>query len=288
MIDASGKVLGKIATTAATVLTGKRKPIYTPFLDTGDHVVVINADQVVLTGQKETDKIYRRHSGYLGGLKSRDGAGRAPGAPGADRRGGRPGDAAQDQARARDVPEAEGLPRRQAPAPGAEAAAAQPVAGAREALSTTPLEYYGTGKRKTSVARVHLRPGTGEFQLNERGLDEYFGGLEALKQIVKQPFSVTETNDRFDVVATIHGGGVAAQAGAIRHGISRALCEFNARAARQAQEGRLPDPRRAHQGAQEVRTEGRPRPVPVQQALSRFTSSPARGRKAPGAARARG
>jgi small subunit ribosomal protein S9 len=94
-------------------------------------------------------------------------------------------------------------------------------------LSTTPLDYYGTGKRKTSIARVHLRPGKGEFQLNERGLDEYFGGQEALKQIVKQPFSVTETNDRFDVIAVIEGGGVASQAGAIRHGISRALCVFN-------------------------------------------------------------
>ena len=71
VIDASGKVLGKVATAAANVLTGKRKPTYTPFLDTGDHVVVINADQVVLTGRKETDKVYRQHSGYLGGLKSR-------------------------------------------------------------------------------------------------------------------------------------------------------------------------------------------------------------------------
>ena len=71
VIDATGKVLGKVATTAASVLTGKRKPIYTPFLDTGDHVVVINADAVVLTGRKETDKVYHRHSGYLGGLKSR-------------------------------------------------------------------------------------------------------------------------------------------------------------------------------------------------------------------------
>jgi small subunit ribosomal protein S9 len=95
-------------------------------------------------------------------------------------------------------------------------------------VSTTTLDYYSTGKRKTSVARVHLRPGTGEFQLNERGLDDYFGGIEALKQIIKQPFSVTETNDKFDVMATIHGGGVSSQAGAIRHGISKALCEFNA------------------------------------------------------------
>ena len=94
-------------------------------------------------------------------------------------------------------------------------------------MTTTPLEYYGTGKRKTSVARVRLRPGTGEFFLNRRNLDEYFGGIEALKQIVKQPFAVTETTDRFDVLATIHGGGVSAQAGAVRHGVARALCIFN-------------------------------------------------------------
>jgi small subunit ribosomal protein S9 len=93
--------------------------------------------------------------------------------------------------------------------------------------TTTPLEYYGTGKRKTSIARVHLRPGAGEFRLNDRSLDEYFGGIEALKQIVKQPFAITETMDKFDVVATIRGGGVSAQAGAMRHGIARALCEFN-------------------------------------------------------------
>ena len=71
VIDASGKVLGKVATAAANVLTGKRKPTYTPFLDTGAHVVVINADQVVLTGKKETDKVYHKHSGFMGGMKSR-------------------------------------------------------------------------------------------------------------------------------------------------------------------------------------------------------------------------
>jgi len=91
-------------------------------------------------------------------------------------------------------------------------------------LSTTAIEYYGTGKRKTAVARVHMRPGTGEMTLNEKTLDEYFGGHEALKMLVKQPFTVTETNEKYDVRAKLHGGGVAAQAGALRHGISRALC----------------------------------------------------------------
>jgi small subunit ribosomal protein S9 len=95
-------------------------------------------------------------------------------------------------------------------------------------LSTAATEFYATGKRKTSIARVRLRPGNGEFQLNERALEEYFGGHEALKMVVRQPFVLTETNERFDVQATLTGGGVAAQAGALRHGISRALCRFDA------------------------------------------------------------
>ncbi len=89
------------------------------------------------------------------------------------------------------------------------------------------MNYYGTGRRKTSVARVHIRPGSGDFKLNDKNLDEYFGGHETLKLIVKQPFALTETIDKFDLVATIHGGGVAAQATAIRHGVARALCVFN-------------------------------------------------------------
>jgi small subunit ribosomal protein S9 len=91
-------------------------------------------------------------------------------------------------------------------------------------LSTTANEYYATGKRKTSVARVHLRPGTGDMRLNDKSVDEYFGGHEALKLLVRQPFTVTETLEKFDVTAHLHGGGVSAQAGALRHGIARALC----------------------------------------------------------------
>ena len=70
VLDAKDQVLGKLAAKAASILTGKVKPIYTPFLDTGDHVIVINAAKVHLTGRKESDKVYRRHSGYVGGLKS--------------------------------------------------------------------------------------------------------------------------------------------------------------------------------------------------------------------------
>jgi small subunit ribosomal protein S9 len=92
---------------------------------------------------------------------------------------------------------------------------------------STPIEYYATGKRKTAIARVRLRNGTGEVKLNDRALDEYFGGHEALKMLAKQPFAVTETTEKFDVLAVVTGGGPSAQAGALRHGISRALCEFN-------------------------------------------------------------
>ncbi|HET6898199.1 MAG TPA: 30S ribosomal protein S9 [Vicinamibacteria bacterium] len=89
------------------------------------------------------------------------------------------------------------------------------------------MEYYATGKRKTAIARVRLKTGTGEVRLNDKALDDYFGGHEALKMVTKQPFAVTETTEKFDVQAIVTGGGPAAQAGAIRHGISRALCEFN-------------------------------------------------------------
>ena len=69
VIDAEGQVLGRLATQIARVLTGKHKPSYTPFLDTGDFVIVVNAEKVLLTGKKETDKLYQRHTGHPGGIK---------------------------------------------------------------------------------------------------------------------------------------------------------------------------------------------------------------------------
>jgi large subunit ribosomal protein L13 len=69
VIDANGQVLGRLATKIARVLIGKDKPNYTPFLDSGDHVIVINAERVKLTGNKIDQKVYRHHSGYPGGLK---------------------------------------------------------------------------------------------------------------------------------------------------------------------------------------------------------------------------
>lgn len=84
------------------------------------------------------------------------------------------------------------------------------------------VKYYGTGRRKKSIARVYLVPGTGKVTINKRDMDNYFG-LETLKVVVRQPLVLTNTNDKFDVLVNVHGGGFTGQAGAIRHGISRAL-----------------------------------------------------------------
>ena len=87
-------------------------------------------------------------------------------------------------------------------------------------------KFYGTGRRKSSVARVYLVPGTGKITINKRDIDEYLG-LETLKVIVRQPLALTETEGKFDVIVNVHGGGYTGQAGAIRHGISRALLQVD-------------------------------------------------------------
>jgi small subunit ribosomal protein S9 len=88
------------------------------------------------------------------------------------------------------------------------------------------IQYYGTGRRKTSTARVFLRPGTGVITVNRREFADFFP-TAVLRTEIKQPLQLTETADKFDVLATVAGGGISGQAGAVRLGISRALCEYN-------------------------------------------------------------
>ncbi len=90
------------------------------------------------------------------------------------------------------------------------------------------VQYYGTGRRKHSTARVRLVPGDGRIVINKRDINTYFGGIETLKLIVKQPLVLTENLDRYDILVNVHGGGYTGQAGAIRHGISRALLKADA------------------------------------------------------------
>ena len=91
-------------------------------------------------------------------------------------------------------------------------------------MATT--KFYGTGRRKKSIARVYLVPGKGQITINKRDIDDFFG-YETLKVIVRQPFAATGTTDKFDVLVNVRGGGYTGQAGAIRHGIARALCKVD-------------------------------------------------------------
>ena len=87
------------------------------------------------------------------------------------------------------------------------------------------MQYYGTGRRKSSVARVRLVPGKGNIIVNKKTLDDYFGGLELHKNEVKRPLQIAGVEGKFDVIATVRGGGTTGQSGALRHGVSRALCQ---------------------------------------------------------------
>jgi len=88
------------------------------------------------------------------------------------------------------------------------------------------IQYYGTGRRKTSTARVFLRPGTGTITVNEREFADFFP-TAVLRTEIRQPLQLTETGDKFDILATVAGGGIAGQAGAVRLGIARALCQYS-------------------------------------------------------------
>ena len=87
-------------------------------------------------------------------------------------------------------------------------------------------QYYGTGRRKDSTARVFLKQGTGKLEINGKTLDQYFGRPTS-RMVVTQPLELLEVSDKFDLYITVSGGGITGQAGAIRHGITRALIQFD-------------------------------------------------------------
>ena len=132
---------------------------------------------------------------------------------------------------------------------------------------TIPAFYSGTGRRKTAIARVRLLPGEGEIVVNGRTLEEHFGNA-VNESDVRMPFRVTGTEGRFNAMIKVEGGGVTGQAGAIRHGIARALLEVDPEAQPPAAPpGRPPDPRPADEGAQEVRAQASPQGAAVHEAL---------------------
>lgn len=93
-------------------------------------------------------------------------------------------------------------------------------------MSDDTRQSYGTGRRKTATARVYLRPGTGKIQINSRSIDHYIRS-DVQKMVIRHPLVLTETEGKFDVTIRVRGGGPTGQAGAVRHGISRALLQFD-------------------------------------------------------------
>ena len=165
----------------------------------------------------------------------------------------------------------------QAQKPGPRAADAGATRVRDEEIRVSDIQYYGTGRRKTvDGARLPASRQRARCRSTAATSTSYFPN-DVLKMVVSQPLLLTETAEKFDIVVTVAGGGCAGQAGAIRHGISRALLEFNVELRERLKTRRLPDARPAQEGTQEVRSEGRARPLPVQQALSRYDPGSRRG-----------
>jgi small subunit ribosomal protein S9 len=93
-------------------------------------------------------------------------------------------------------------------------------------MGATEKRFYATGKRKTAIARVYMKPGSGVLVINKRSFDDYFT-RDSLKMIIQQPLELVGRKDQFDLFVNVKGGGIAGQAGAIKHGISKALVEYD-------------------------------------------------------------
>ena len=173
-----------------------------------------------LTGRKEDQKIYRQHSGYEGGLREERARLVARASP----------EKLVEDAVHGMLPKTkmgEAMYRKLKVYAGPDHPhTAQKPPSSRSRNVAAAVQYYGTGRRKTSTARVFLRPGNGTLTINSRKFEAFFP-TEALRTQIKTPMVLTETADKFDVLATVAGGGVSGQAGAVRLGIARALVDYN-------------------------------------------------------------
>ena len=222
VLDATDKVLGRVASEVALRLRGKHKAIYTPHVDTGDFIIVVNASKIRVTGNKAEQKMYHRHSGYPGGIysvKFKDMQAKHP-------------DRALQKAVKGMLPKGPlgyAMIKKLKVYGGAYAPAHRPAAARAADLKGTSMIgnwNYGTGRRKSSVARVFLKKGKGEITVNGKPVEQYFGRQTSI-MVVKQPLMLTNNDGAFDIKVNVHGGGESGQAGAVRHGITRALIDYD-------------------------------------------------------------
>ncbi len=224
VIDAEGQVLGKVATEVATLLRGKHKPIWAPHVDTGDHVIVVNAAKLDISARKLADKQYHRHSGYPGGLTTeslehliaRDPERVVRLAVRGMLPKNRLGRAMIRKLRVYAGPTHPHIAQQPQPA-----SLASKRSQLEEVVEVPKPLIQSTGRRKEAVARVRLRPGSGVITVNGRPFEQYFPILTH-RVVALEPLRLTQTADVYDVDATLDGGGVSGQAGALRLGIRSA------------------------------------------------------------------
>ena len=283
----TGKVLGRLATSVATCCGASTSRTFTPHLDVGDHVVVINAEKIHLTGRKRTDKMYRWHSGYIGGLREVPAERMIKTPPGARDRVGGPGHAAQGSARAGRWPRSSRSTRGRSTRTPLRSPSRLPCSGPRQggAVDGNRARSRSTepdGARRPWPA-CGSGPAAGRITINRRTFEDYFP-RETLRMIIAQPFELTST---LGPVRRDHERG---RRRADRPGRRRAPrhrprpARVRRKAAPDAQAGRAPHPRSADAGAQEVRSAGRAVQVPVLQALSPWRRRPSYASRSPGPA----
>ena len=231
VVDADGLVLGRLATQVATLLRGKHKPIWAPHVDTGDHVIVVNASKLDLSPRKLADKRYHRHSGYPGGLTAESLEHLLARDPERVVRLAVKGMLPKGRLGRRMIKKLKVYGGPTHPARGAAAAGVrahveraaleQLTNGQQEHSLSKPL-IQTTGRRKEAVARVRLRAGSGIIR-STAGRSSSTSRSSRTAVVALEPLRLTQTADVYDVDATLDGGGVSGQAGALRLGIARAL-----------------------------------------------------------------
>ena len=273
VIDADGLVLGRMCTEAARVLRGKHKPIFAPHIDTGDHVVIINASKVVLTKDKAANKGVYRYSGYPGGLKTEIVREAARPQAGRGHPPQHPRHAAEGPARPPDDQEAQGLRRPRAsarrPAPRRPRISPRPRPAER-GKEPVPWQPSRSPRPPVAARKPSLAPACAPAPARTRSTARRSTPTSPRRcsgWSVTEALRVTETEETYDIDATMHGGGISGQAGALRMAIARSLVELDPEARACAEEGRLAHPRPASQGEQEVRPQEGPQGPAVHQAL---------------------
>src|SRR5262245_47068807 len=256
VIDATGLVVGRLASLVAMRLRGKHKPTYTPHVDDGDNVIIVNAEKIVLTGKKRENKIYRHHTGHIGGIKERTARSILEGKfpqrvvekavermpprgplgrvqPGnlcgsrASARGAEPRNARRCRPQPQEYEERVTMAETMQSLD--QLSALKPAAAPETPKYVQKLDKqgraYATGKRKDAVARVWVKPGAGRIVINTREIEIYFA-RPVLRMLIQQPLVATNRSGQYDVTCTVSGGGLSGQAGAVRHGLSKALMNY--------------------------------------------------------------